>query len=175
MNKKLFLLFVNVLFLVVATATAKEPEKNWDLLKGATAINYESDFSTFKIEKVSAKDYIEMTQKVSYENYEKSTVNILVQLANEQMEKTDLKISNDTISDFLLKIKPLTADDDGEHTFLFSLYYKPSKTLIDGFEINSNGGDGDSFVEEFLDGLKKTGSKLGKKIVSIKKAAISLK
>lgn len=174
MNKKLLLLFVYSL-LVVATATAKEPEKNWGLLKTATVINYVPDFSTFKIEKVSAKDYIEMTQKVSYDNYEKSTVNILVQLANEKLDKLDMKISNDTVSDFLLKIKPLTADDDGEHTFLFSLYYKPSQTLIEGFEINSNGGDGGSFVEEFLDGLKNTGSKLGKKIVSIKKAAISSK
>lgn len=174
MNKKLFLLFIYSLF-VAATATAKEPEKNWSLLKNASVINYVSDFSTFKIEKVSAKDYIVMTQKVSYDNFEKSTINILSQLANEKLEKLDMKMSNDTISDFLLKITPITADDDGEHTFLFSLYYKPNQTLIEGFEINSNGGDGDSFVEDFLDGLKNTGSKLGKKIVSIKRAAISLK
>lgn len=174
MNKKLLLLIVCSLFVAVVTASAKEPE-NWDLLKNATVINYEFDFSTFKIDKVEAKDYIEMTQKVSYDKYQKSTGNILAQLANEQLSKLDLKISNDTVSDFLLKVKPLTADDDGEHTFLFALYYKPSNTLIEGFEINSNGGDGDSFVEEFLDGLKKTGRKLGKKIANIKKAAISLK
>lgn len=174
MNKKLLLLVVISLFITVTTATAKEPE-NWNLLKNATIINYEFDFSTFKIDKVEAKDYIEMTQNVSYDKYQQITSKVLAQMANEQLYKLDLKISNDTISDFLLKVKPLTADDDGEHTFLFALYYKPDQTLIEGFEINSNGGDGDSFVEEFLDGLKKTGRKLGKKIANIKEAAISLK
>lgn len=173
MNKRILLLIVYSIIAVVAV-TAKEPE-NWSLFKTANVVNYEFDFSTFKIDKVDAKDYIEMTQKISYEKYKNSTANILAQLANEQLNKLDLKISNDTISDFLLKVKPLTADDDGEHTFLFALYYKPDQTLIEGFEINSNGGDGDSFVEEFLDGLKKTGRKLGKKIVNIKETAISLK
>ena len=166
MNKRILLLIVYSIIAVVAV-TAKEPE-NWSLFKTANVVNYEFDFSTFKIDKVDAKDYIEMTQKISYEKYKNSTANILAQLANEQLNKLDLKISNDTISDFLLKVKPLTADDDGEHTFLFALYYKPDQTLIEGFEINSNGGDGDSFVEEFLDGLKKTGRKLGKKIANIK-------
>lgn len=173
MNKRILLLIVYSIIAVVAV-TAKEPE-NWSLFKTANVVNYEFDFSTFKIDKVDAKDYIEMIQKISYEKYKNSTANILAQLANEQLNKLDLKISNDTISDFLLKVKPLTADDDGEHTFLFALYYKPDQTLIEGFEINSNGGDGDSFVEEFLDGLKKTGRKLGKKIANIKETAISLK
>lgn len=173
MNKRILLLIVYSIIAVVAV-TAKEPE-NWSLFKTANVVNYEFDFSTFKIDKVDAKDYIEMTQKISYEKYKNSTANILAQLANEQLNKLDLKISNDTISDFLLKVKPLTADDDGEHTFLFALYYKPDHTLIEGFEINSNGGDGDSFVEEFLDGLKKTGRKLGKKIANIKETVISLK
>lgn len=74
----------------------------------------------------------------------------------------------DVKADVLLQVAFLEADPDGEHDIKIKLVHIPSMTTIYMNETSVDGGDGDTFVEMFMNGLTKTGKKLGKLISKIK-------
>lgn len=164
MKKLIFVLFALTLFL--SKGFSKE-EDDYSLLKGVSTYNYTFDFSSFKINDIAAKDYIDMILNIPFERFTSSFQNILLSSANENMQ--NLSISNESPSDVELKFYPTTADNDGEHTILCKIVYKPTDLLILSFEINTNGDDDDKFQEELMKGLQKSGKKLAKQLVKIKK------
>lgn len=149
---------------------AKEIE-DFSLMKGVTTLNYSFDFCAFKINKIAAKDYIDMKLNIPFEKFSSSFQNILLASANDNLLSSKLIITNDEKSDVEIKILPTRADQDGEHTIMCKLVHKPSDTLITSFTLNTNGGDDDKFQEELMKGLNKTGKKLAKQLAKIKLAA----
>ena len=148
-----------------------EDEKNYPLFKDATIVNYTEDFSTFKINKATAEFYVEMKLNTSFDKFKRFFVNNLITSANENFKDSQLSLTNNTPSDFEVTIVPTKADNDGEHTIQIFLKQKSSNTLISSFKLNTNGGDDKYFMEELGKGLSKTGKKLAKELISIKKKA----
>ena len=163
MKKVLFILLA--LTLSLSKGFSKD-DVDYSLLKGVSTYNYSFDFSAFKINTIAAKDYVDMKLNIPYEKFSSSFQNILLSSANENMKS--LSISNDEPSDVELKFLPTSADQDGEHTIMCKVVYKPTDMLILSFEINTNGGDDDKFQEELMKGLNKSGKKLAKQLEKIK-------
>lgn len=162
MKKVLFVLFA---FTLSLSKGFSKDEVDYSLLKGVSTYNYTFDFSSFKINDIAAKDYIDMKLNIPFEKFTSSFQNIFLSSANENMQ--NLSISNETPSDVELKFLPTTADNDGEHTIMCKMVYKPTDLLILSFEINTNGGDDDKFQEELMNGLHKSGKKLAKQLGKI--------
>ena len=153
MKKVLFVLFA---FTLSLSKGFSKDEVDYSLLKGVSTYNYTFDFSSFKINDIAAKDYIDMKLNIPFEKFTSSFQNIFLSSANENMQ--NLSISNETPSDVELKFLPTTAD---------KMVYKPTDLLILSFEINTNGGDDDKFQEELMNGLHKSGKKLAKQLEKI--------
>lgn len=156
-------------------AMSQDESEQYLLLKNELAINYSFDYSVFKIENFNAEDYVSMKVDRTFERFTNMIENTLIHNANIEMKGCKMKLLNEQEANLELKVTPLEADDDGEHTFSFELYHKPSNTHICSFQINTNGGDDEAFLPEFMDRLKKTGKKLGAQIVKIKKKAEKMK
>ena len=150
---------------------AQDESTNYLLLRNELAINYSFDYSVFKIENFNAEDYISMKVDRTFERFTNMIENTLVHNANIEMKSCKMKLLNEQEAKLELKITHLEADDDGEHTFSFELYHKPSQTHICSFRINTNGGEDEAFLPEFMDRLKRTGKKLGNRIAKIKTKA----
>ena len=142
--------------------------KEYELMKNTSVINYSFDYSAMRVKKVNIKSYVEMKLNMPYENFTKSLENVLLESANEVLSTQGMKlVGNNESSDIEMRAMFLNTDPDGEHSIMVKIVHKPSDTLISSFDINSNGGSGDSFAEMFLNGLQKTGEKVGKKINKI--------
>lgn len=156
-------------------AFAQDESENYLLLRDELAINYSFDYSVFKIENFNPEDYVSMKVDRTFERFTNMIENTLVHNANIEMKSCKMKLLNEQEAKLELKVTPLEADDDGEHTFSFELYHKPSNTHICSFQINTNGGEDEAFLPEFMDRLKRTGKKLGNRIAKIKTKADKMK
>lgn len=163
------------LFMLIPLASNAEDNVNYKLFKNAVVVNLTEDFSNFRIIKMPPQNYLEMKYNMDYQKFTKNFMEILLSTANTSFNEYPLKISNDQPSDFELKIMPVSADGDGEHTIMCRLVYKPTDTLISSFKLNTNGGDNGAFIEELMKRLSISGKKLAKKLESIKKIANSTK
>ena len=175
MKMKKISITLALLISVVFVSYAKDDKTNYELMKNVSILNYTVDYSSFKIAKIKATDYVSMKLNMDIEKFISVATNILIENANESLDKSSMSITNTELSDVDIKVMFLSADKDGENTILCKLVYKPTDTLISSFEVNSNGGDDDNFQEEFMKSLAKTGKKLGKQIAKIKAASNSTK
>lgn len=162
--RKLFILLVAITLFQVKVFS--KDVVDYSKLKGVSTYNYIFDFSSFKICNISAKDYVDMKLNLPFEKFVSSFQNILLTSANENM--SGISITNDVPSDIEIKFLPISADQDGEHTIMCKIVYKPSDMLITSFKLNTNGGDDDKFQEELINGLNISGKKLAKQIEKIK-------
>jgi hypothetical protein len=143
-------------------------------MKNAKDINYSFDYSAMKVRKVNIKNLVETKFNMPFERFTSNVESVFIEATNEELDKQGMKlIGKDESSDIEIKISFLDTDPDGEHNISVIVIYKPSSTIISSFEENSNGGDGDSFIEQFMTSLPKTGEKLGKRINKIKKSVNS--
>lgn len=173
MNKTLITLISLFSFVCFAQSKNNIP-KEYELMKNAKDINLSFDYSTVKVKKVNIKNFVELKLNMPFERFTSNVESVFIEAANEELDKQGMKfIGKDESSDIEIKITFLDADPDGEHNISIIVFHKPSSTVISSFEENSNGGDGDSFVEQFVTGLQKTGEKVGKRINKIKKSVNS--
>lgn len=168
---KRFFLFLMLCAVGFQLAFSQDESENYMYFKGAIAMNYSFDYSVFKIENFNAEDYVSMKVDRTFERFTSMIENTLIHNANIEMKSCKLKLVNEMEADLELKVTPIEADDDGEHTFAFEIVHKPTTTHICSFRINTNGGNDEAFLPEFMDRLKKTGKKLGNRIAKIKTKA----
>lgn len=167
--KKIIIVLVSLFTCVYVASAAKKVPKEYELMKDATTVNYDFDFSSMKVKKVGIKNYVEMNLNMPLEKFINNVESIIVGAANEETEKVETKlVGKDVKADVLLQVAFLEADPDGEHYMKIVLVHIPSMTTIYMDETSTDGGDGDTFVEMFMNGLAKTGNKLGKLISKIK-------
>lgn len=167
--KKTFIILVSLFTCVCIASSKKVIPKEYELMKDATTINYEFDFSSMKINKVDIKNYVEMQLNMPFEKFKSNVEGIIIGAANEVIENIDTKlVGKDVKADILLHVTFLKTDLDGEHDMMVKIVHIPSMTTIYMEEKSSDGGDGETFIEMFMNGLTNTGEKIGKIIRKIK-------
>ncbi|MCR5070205.1 MAG: hypothetical protein K6A78_10520 [Prevotella sp.] len=160
--KKLLLTIVMIFSGVLLHA-----QENYKFMRDVSVVNYTVDYSAFKIDKINAENFVPMKLNMDFDKFLSASTDILMENAREHMNPLLLTLNNNIKSDIELKVEFLKADLDGESTMSCTLLYKPTGLKISVFDLDSEGGDDDTFQDGYMKSVRKSGKKLGKQLFDI--------